>query len=223
MADQTTDQIKFPERLVGSVDLSRTIRELEALDESLRQAEIRKPGEPTHLARSSVTLEETARINNVQLTDRAQREQLLEVLKAFLIHAPRIRISVAAEPTAKFNQKLLIWLRANIHPLVLLEIGLQPTLAAGCMVRTTNKIFDLSLRQHFSENRGLLVQKITEIGALAEKKDTDLEAAMLAKAAAEADQAIAAVEAQPAAAQPAPAAPAPAAAQPAQSTEVQQS
>lgn len=164
MAEQTPEQIVLPERLVSSVDLSRIIRELEAVDESLRQTALRKPGEATKLARSSVTLEELARSNKVQLTDEAQRSQLLALLHGFMKHAPRIHMSLATEPSAKFTRKIIIWMRKNIHPLILLETGLQPTMAAGCMVRTNNKIFDMSLRHRFAENRGLLVQKIAEIG-----------------------------------------------------------
>lgn len=170
MAEQITEQIVLPERLVGSVDLSRLIRELEAVDESLRQTELRKPGEATKLTRSSTTLEELARANKVQLTDETQRTQLLALLHGFKDHAPRIHMSLATEPSAKFTRKIIIWMRKNVHPLILLEVGLQPTLAAGCMVRTNNKIFDMSLRHRFTENRGLLVQKIAEIGQKVEAK-----------------------------------------------------
>lgn len=163
MAEQTPDQIVLPERLISSIDLSRLIRELERLDESLRQAELRKAGEATKLARSSVVLEELARANNVQLTDETQRAQLLSMMQGFKDYAPRVRMSLATEPSAKFTQNIVIWMRKNINPLVLLEVGLQPTLAAGCMVRTNNKIFDMSLRHRFNENRAMLVQKITEI------------------------------------------------------------
>lgn len=163
MAEHQTGQIALPERLVSSVDMSRAIRELEAVDESLRQAELRKPGEPTKLARSSSTLEELAKLNNIQLTDRAQREQLLEALRAFHIHAPRIHISLATEPSGAFIQKIAFWMRQNINPVILVEVGLQPTLAAGCQIRTSNKIFDMSLRHRFAENRHLLVDKINEV------------------------------------------------------------
>lgn len=168
MSENISEQIILPERLVSSADLSRLIRELEAIDESLNQSELRKPGEPTKLARSSATLEEMAKVNNVQLTDKTQRLQMLAMLQAFKDHAPRIHLSVASEPTANFNRMIIIWLRKNIHPLMLLEIGLQPTLAAGCMLRTDNKIFDMSLRHRFAENRGILIQKISEIGQKAE-------------------------------------------------------
>lgn len=170
MAQNTQDQIILPERLTSSVDLARLIRELSALDESLRQAKIRKPGAPTQLSRSSQTLEELARVNNVHLTDDVQRTQLLELLTAFQAHAPRVHMGLATEPTAAFTRKIVIWMRANIHPLVLLEVGLQPTIAAGCTIRTNNKFFDMSLRNHFANNRELLIQKITEIGQKAEDK-----------------------------------------------------
>lgn len=169
MADeQTPGQIILPERLVSSVDLSRLVRELGGFDEMLREETLRRPDVAIKVGRCSATLEDLARLNSVDLTDQTQRVQLLELLQTFQLHAPRIHMSLATEPSAKFNHKIIIWLRANIHPLLLLESGLQPNLAAGCMIRTNNKMFDMSLRHRFVENRGLLLQKITEIGAKAE-------------------------------------------------------
>lgn len=165
MADtQTQNQgIKLPERLIGSVELSRVIRELKLLDDWMNQAAIRTPGQPMKIPKASQSLEDIAAMNNVSLLDPQQRVQLIELLQAFLVHAPRIHMSFAVEPTAKFTTEVIGWLRANVHPLVLLEIGLQPNLAAGCMVRTTNKYFDMSLRNRFKDNRHLLVEKIAAI------------------------------------------------------------
>ena len=56
-----------------------------------------------------------------------------------------------------FVAKIVAWLRTEIHPLILLEIGLQPTIAAGCVIRTTNKYFDYSIGRHLKRNRGQLV------------------------------------------------------------------
>jgi hypothetical protein len=206
MTDTPPQQIALPERLVSSVDLSRLIRELNALDESLRQTELRKPGEPTQLARSSTTLEDLAQANKIQLTDETQRAQLLALLNGFKAHAPRVHMSLATEPSAKFTHNIVIWMRKNIHPLLLLEVGLQPTLAAGCMIRTNNKLFDLSLRHKFTENRALLVQKITEIS---EKIEAEMEAAALTVATAAATNAAPVAVPVAAAAVPAPTASAP--------------
>jgi hypothetical protein len=153
-------QFVLPEDLISSIDLNRTLRELAALDDSLYQANLRAPGEPTKIARSSRILEDVASSNGISLLNAQHRAELIKALKAFDAHAPRLHMSFAAEPSAKFTHQIIVWLRENIHPLLLLEIGLQPTLAAGAMVRTTNKVFDLSLRSHFAKNRHLLNEKI---------------------------------------------------------------
>lgn len=162
MTKNNKGHVILPQQLISSVDLSRITRELEALDDSLHQANLRKPGQPTKLSRSSLTLEDLARLNDVSVLDTAQRSQFIKLLHALYEHSPRIRMSLASEPSGTFVQKITVWLRANIHPTLLLEIGLQPTLSAGCSVRTYNKVFDMSLRHRFEENRNLLIKKIKE-------------------------------------------------------------
>lgn len=157
---EESKQFVLPESLITPIDLSRTIRELAALDETLRQAEIRAAGQPVELVRSGQILEDLVATNVVSLEDAKQRAELLAMLRSFADQAPRIHISFAVEPSAVFRNRIIIWLRQNIHPQILLEIGLQPTLAIGCTVRTTNKVFDMSLRHHFEEQRHILGEKI---------------------------------------------------------------
>jgi F0F1-type ATP synthase delta subunit len=42
----------------------------------------------------------------------------------------------------------------------MLQIGLQPAIAAGCMLRTTNKVFDMSLRTHLMKQSDYLARMI---------------------------------------------------------------
>ncbi len=56
----------------------------------------------------------------------------------------------------------MTWLRQNIHPYVMVTVGVQPTIAAGCIVRSTNKYFDFSLRENFAGNRDILLNAISE-------------------------------------------------------------
>jgi hypothetical protein len=166
MAEQASQVgIKLPDRIIGSVDLSRVIRELKAIDDWLNQASLRTPGQAMKVPKTTQSLEDLAALNGVSLLEPAQRTQFIELLEAFREHAPRIHMSFAVEPTARFTTTVIAWLRQNIHPLIMMEIGLQPTLAAGTMVRTTNKLFDMSLRNRFRDNRHLLVQKIVEVNA----------------------------------------------------------
>lgn len=161
----TTKQFVLPENLISPVDLMRIIRELSALDDVLYQSNLRTPGQPTKINRTSRILEEVAEANQLSLINAQHRAELISALKAFLDHAPKIHMSFAVEPSPKFTRSIIVWLRSNIHPLLLLEIGLQPTMAVGAVVRTTNKVFDMSLRHHFAENRHLLNEKIMAAGS----------------------------------------------------------
>lgn len=195
---EATSAIKLPKRLVTSVDLSRSLRELKNLDDSLNQAAIRAPGTSVSLPKTSATLEELATANNVSLLDKNQREQLVGVLSAFSVHAPRIHMSFAVEPSAQFLDKMITWLRANINPVLLLEVGLQPTLAAGCTVRTQNKIFDLSLRNRFIEQRQKLIESIEAVAAPAVAQQPTAATATVSTGAAPPSAPQAPVAAQPA-------------------------
>lgn len=163
MSNETNiPQIKLPERMIGSVDLSRTIRELKTIDDWLNQAALRGSGQAVSIPKTSTTLEEIASLNGVSLLDKSHRAQLIAVLDAFALHAPRIHMSFAVEPSGPFTRRMVVWMRTNVNPVMLLEIGLQPTLAAGCTVRTTNKLFDMSLRHRFTESRLQLVESIAK-------------------------------------------------------------
>ncbi len=164
MNHEEKKSILFPDQLAGATDLARLIRELSDLHESLHQATIRAPGSNVQLPKTSKVLEELASLNKVSLLDAAQREQLIKLLKAFHDRAPIIHISFATEPSSNFIRNLVTWMRKNISPIVLIEIGLQPTITAGCVVRTTNKYFDFSLRNRFVEKRPVLVEKLSEVG-----------------------------------------------------------
>lgn len=162
--DKQTDQgLKLPERMVTTVDLHRSLRELKRLDDWMHQAALRSPGQPVQPPKTSATLEELALINSVSLLDEAHRTQLIGVLDGLAEHAPKVHMSFAVEPSAAFLNSMIVWLRANISPLLMLQVGLQPTLAAGCTLRTTNKMFDMSLRHRFVESRGKLVGAIASV------------------------------------------------------------
>lgn len=160
MAHEQAQILQLPLAIMGPVDVGRIARELTAVDEFLAQTAIRKPGEHMNLPRTSKLLEETAQENKLNLLIEDERRQLMSFLEDIKSEAPVLHISFAVDPSPAFLQKLLRWLRQEIHPLVLVRIGLQPSIAAGCVVRTTDRYFDFSLRQHFAEQRDMLVERI---------------------------------------------------------------
>jgi len=156
----TTRQPVLPVLVFGVAEIRRLARELEALEDFMRQSAIREPGRQPALPRLSRLCEGFAaenHLNFLQAHDRAAAKKLLSTIEA---SAPSIHMSFAADPSSAFTSKLVTWLRTNIHPYALLEVGLQPTIAAGCMLRTTNKIFDLSLRERFADTEKLLIDSL---------------------------------------------------------------
>lgn len=158
-----THTFTLPSSLVGGSDLSKLIRELEKLDDFLYQTQIRTPGSSMQLPKNSRTLDEVSSQNHYSLLDTAHRKQLLEALKHLDGHAPVVHISFAVEASPAFASKIVAWMRQHIHEYLLVEIGLQPSVALGCVVRTNNKIFDMSLRNKFSEDKQILIKKLEEI------------------------------------------------------------
>jgi F0F1-type ATP synthase delta subunit len=154
----------LPILVFGIVEVRRLKRELEALEEYISQSELRTAGKQAALPRVSRLLDALAAENHMNLLQPDHRA----VLRKFLIttekDAPLLHISFAADPSSAFTAKMVKWLRANIAPDALMEVGLQPTIAAGCIVRTTNKVFDMSLRSRFADADGLLMQALEKAG-----------------------------------------------------------
>lgn len=156
----TVRRLELPTIIFGPVEVHRLQREIEALQEYLQAAAIREPGKQAPLPRASRMLEALAGDNKLNLLHAADQKRLITFLQKVEEKAPVIHISFAADPSAAFTAKIVSWLRANIHPYALLQLGLQPTIAAGCIVRTANKTFDFSLRKRFDQQRPLLIESL---------------------------------------------------------------
>lgn len=150
-------KLSLPLQIISPTDVHRLIRELEAVEEFLHQASVRQAGVGVKLPRTSKSLDDFALINKLNFLQPEDRASAIQFLTMVNKQAPTIHISFAADPSATFIGKITLWLRTNIHPNLLLRIGLEPSIAAGCIVRTPNKQFDFSLRQHFSAQRETLI------------------------------------------------------------------
>jgi F0F1-type ATP synthase delta subunit len=155
----------LPVSVIGRVDIGRLQREVEALLNFIQQSAIRQPGTQPKLPKTSRLLDEIIQANKINVLLEDDCKKLLKFLQDAYKHAPVMHISFGADPSPLFTQKLVTWLRTEIHPQILLQIGLQPNIGAGCIVRTTNKYFDFSLRQRFTEKRALLSQALKEAKA----------------------------------------------------------
>ena len=160
---QQAKELKLPLSVVSPVDVGRLLREVDAIDNFLLQANIRQPGTSLKLPKTTRLMDEMIQLNGLNVLTEPDRKQLHAFLTELKEHAPVLHMSFSADVSPLFMQKLMTWLRTEISPAVLVRIGLQPSIGAGCVVRTANRYFDLSLRERFNQNRHMLVQKLTEI------------------------------------------------------------
>lgn len=154
----------LPISVVDKIDVGRLTREAQSIDTFLNEAAVRQPGVPMKLPRTSRLLDDTVELNKLNMLKADDRTRLISFLKEIYTSAPTLHMSFSADPSPIFTQKLTQWLRQELHPLVLLQIGKQPNMGAGCVVRTTNKYFDFSLRSRFAERHDLLIAKLKGAG-----------------------------------------------------------
>jgi hypothetical protein len=152
--------LKLPPNVIGQVDIMRLSRELDALEDFFVNAKARETGTPMALPRLSRSLDSLANENGVNLLDEKKRQALARHLQIVYDKAPNFHISFAVEASPKALERILEWMRQNVHPQMLLQVGLQPTIAAGCVLRTTNKIFDMSLRSRMAGQTEYLTELI---------------------------------------------------------------
>jgi len=153
----TEHLVGLPLSVVSPVDVGRLIRELEVIDNILLQLGLRGGSSELKLPKTSQLMDQTVELNKLNLLQATDRQQLQKLLVNVRQRAPVLHISFSADPAPAFIEKLMAWLRREIHPVVLLTIGLQPSIGAGCIVRGISNHFDFSLRQDFLKKQELLV------------------------------------------------------------------
>jgi hypothetical protein len=157
---QEKHMVGLPLMVVGPADVGRLIRELDNLDNLLSQEVLKGNADKLEPPRTSQLMKQSLEMNKLDVLQPSDRRRLMELLTLVKEKAPLLHISFSADPAPAFVEKLMTWLRREIHPLVLLTIGLQPNIGAGCIVRSTNKYFDFSLRQDFINKREMLMSKL---------------------------------------------------------------
>jgi F0F1-type ATP synthase delta subunit len=154
------ERLKLSNLVISPADVSRLRRELVGLNDFFVDAQARQTGTAMRLPKLTRLLNELAKDNSVNLLEEADRNRLSEALGVIYEGAPTLHISFASEPSPKALEKLIVWIRGNIHPQALVQVGLQPSVAVGCFLRTPNKAFDMSLRASLKKSQPQLVKLI---------------------------------------------------------------
>ncbi len=159
-----TDKIALPSSIISRADLSRLIAELEKFNNRLSEAEARqKTGHGSNSPALSERLLDFFSVNQMELGDNIDLAQLISQLRRLKDHMPIVHLTFASDADEGSLQEIVKWLRQYVHQQAVVSVGLQPELLGGVYVRTTNQVYDLSVRKKLETNRGLLVKQIKEL------------------------------------------------------------
>lgn len=90
-------------------------------------------------------------------------EALRGGLEQLATTAAVITLVVAAPPSAQLKQELTGWLRANVRPKLLVNFHVDPEIAGGLVIRSTNHIFDDSFRSALIANQAKFTQVLDRV------------------------------------------------------------
>jgi hypothetical protein len=152
----------LPVSIVSPLDLGRLIREGLALDEFLRSAALRQGGEAMKLPKTSRLFDELVEANKLNMLQEADRQNLVLQLTELKKSAPTVHMSFSNDPSPANMRRIIEWLRREIHPQLLVRVGIQPNIGAGCVLRTNSRYFDFSLKQYFAGKRELFISELRE-------------------------------------------------------------
>ena len=99
-------------------------------------------------------------INDIDIKNGEDRSRLLHDARHLKNTAPVIHVTFAASADNDELTKIVDWVRRSVHPMAVLTVGLQPSLIGGAYVRTTNKVFDMSIRTQLASGRQIIKQDL---------------------------------------------------------------
>ncbi len=158
----------LPLSLMTRADLRRLIAELESVDNSMITESIhQRTGHPSDspLAPSDM-LDQCAQVNSVDLSDQSSRSNLLNQLRRLDSSSPIVHMTFASTAKQEVLIKLVEWLRQKVHSQALVSIGLQPNLIGGVHIRTTNRVFDMSIRSQLADGRQFIIRELEAISGV---------------------------------------------------------
>jgi hypothetical protein len=135
---------KLPLSLYEPDQLAMSAEELKSLAERLSRPPAKKPVEVPLLDETEALLAELPAAKRRQP---AALYELAEQIEKLSVAAPRLTLTLAALPSSHLREDLVKWARTNLTANVLVVFRVNPDLAGGLMMRTTNRLLDCSFRQ----------------------------------------------------------------------------
>ena len=157
-------QLSLPSSVATKAQLLSLRKNVDDVLEAITQNQIRleENVEPKDVPQVSGTLASLLSINKLKPTTEIIQE-IKKWVEFLLHHAPIVRITLASEPGPKELNRLVDWFRQESGKIVLLHVGIQPTIAAGAVVRTTSHRYDMSLRNELLHRTDSFIEAVVKV------------------------------------------------------------
>jgi hypothetical protein len=96
-------------------------------------------------------------------TDPAAIEALADELEAALARGARVTLTLAAPASRRLREELVVWMRTNLKPNLLVDFHVNPDIAGGLVVRTTNHVYDFSFRHQLLADTKRFTEKLDHV------------------------------------------------------------
>lgn len=141
-------ELRLPNTIGGKRDLILAMREIEQILSDEIQNDVRskygaEQHKQSHAGRHMV--DELLKENNLN-HEIATLRQVLKSMEDFKNHSPQIRLAFSQEPDPDMYRKVVEWFRREIHPGVLVQIGVQPSIGGGFTMQTPVRRYDFSFK-----------------------------------------------------------------------------
>lgn len=154
--------LRLPLQVISMSDVARLEREIENINDFFDKSSL-QGANTKNLPQISTSMRVILEDNKLNLIELGDRKKLTEFIKYLKQNAKVVSISFAVEPKPDSLMKLLQWFRSEAHPNVVFKVGLQPTIAAGCVIRTSSKYYDFSFKHQFAESKAKLSQALGRV------------------------------------------------------------
>ncbi len=119
----------LPVSIISPTDVARLKREIDGIDNYFAQAQIREGGQQqVAMPRMSKLMDQLAAENKLNMLQNDHRAYVVKTLETLQVSAPVLHVSFSVDPPGSYVQKIVYWLRMNVHGQVLVTVGLQPIL-----------------------------------------------------------------------------------------------
>lgn len=151
---------RLPQELATVPDLFMAYRELRAAVEAADQVNLTTGRPLLTQVDMSASLAEFFRVNELDIGDGRHRAVALAALEDLRNSATTISVSFASQPSLGAVRVISKWFRDNVSPTAVLQVGVSPSIVAGCIVRTQNRVFNFTLNKQFEDAKPALAEKI---------------------------------------------------------------